>query len=65
MSGARGRRQLAMSEVRFQKDDGWYVVSLPGVPGAYTQGRTKNSAYNNLLSLLRDLEKARRDGLIK
>jgi hypothetical protein len=54
-----------MSEVRFEKDDGWYIVSLPGVSGAYTQGRTKNSAYNNLLSLLRDLEKARRDGLIK
>jgi len=31
------------------------MASLPAFPGAYSQGRTQQSAYRNLLSAIRDL----------
>lgn len=59
-----GSRAPRISDVLFEADGGWWIVSLPRVHGAHTQGKTRRSAYSNLLSLLVDLERARRDGLI-
>jgi predicted RNase H-like HicB family nuclease len=52
------------TRVVFERSDGWWVVSLPGVPGCYSQGRTKASARRNLLDAVRGIEQARRDGQI-
>jgi predicted RNase H-like HicB family nuclease len=45
-----GRRRVVLV---FEKGDGWWVASIPGVPGAYSQGRTKRSAKANLLDAMR------------
>jgi len=50
----------------YERSGGWWVASLPSFPGAYSQGKTKASAYRNLLSAVRDLidayaEQAARD----
>jgi hypothetical protein len=45
--------------VRYERSDGWWVVSMPDVEGALTQGRTKASALANLRRLLPGLRKAR------
>jgi predicted RNase H-like HicB family nuclease len=54
-----------MSAVLFEPSEGWWVASFPGVDGAYSQGKTKQSAYNNLLDAMSGLEALRREGLIK
>ena len=48
----------------YEPSEGWWVASLPGIAGAYSQGRTRASARTNLLSALADIEAARRDGLV-
>jgi len=50
--------------VILEPSEGWWAVSMPSVPGAYTQGRTVASALRMLGSLLHYLEKLRRDGLL-
>jgi predicted RNase H-like HicB family nuclease len=52
--GARGIRAVCV----FEKSGGWWVAEFPPFPGAYSQGRTKDEAYRNLLSAMRDLVEA-------
>ena len=35
-------------------DDGWIVVSIPEVPGVFSQGRTRTEAREMVLSALND-----------
>jgi predicted RNase H-like HicB family nuclease len=63
----RGRRtKLAEVEkktgIAFERSDGWWVVSLWGVPGAHTQDRTLRSAFASLQGLLEDFLQMLRDG---
>jgi predicted RNase H-like HicB family nuclease len=55
------RRVTLMSPIGrivFQRSGKWWAVELPSIPSAYTQGRTRDEAYRNLISLLRDLIEA-------
>jgi hypothetical protein len=39
----------SLAEVVFESSDGWWVVSVPnvaGAAGAYSQGKTRESAYS-------------------
>lgn len=48
--------------VIFEKDeDGWWIATIPEVPGAFSQGRTKDEARTNVLDALNELMAARRD----
>jgi predicted RNase H-like HicB family nuclease len=47
--------QTPVGRVVFERSGKWWAIELPSFPGAYTQGKTKEEAYRNLLSLLRDL----------
>lgn len=55
-----GRARVpAEADVHFeQAEGGWWVASLLNTPGAYSQGRTRASAYSNLLDAIAGLEKA-------
>lgn len=54
-----------MSDVLFEPSEGWWVASLPGTPGVLSQGKTKSSAYKNLIDAMVLIEGARQDGLVK
>jgi len=36
-------------------EDGWIVASIPEVPGAFSQGRTRQEAHDNVIDALREL----------
>ena len=38
-----------------QGDDGWIVASIPEVPGAHSQGRTRAEARENVIDALRGI----------
>ena len=40
--------------------DGWWIATIPEVPGAFSQGRTKEEARENVLDALHELMEARR-----
>ncbi len=42
-------------------DDGWWVAEVAEVPGAISQGRTREAARSNVLSALSLLMETRRD----
>jgi len=42
-------------------EDGWWIATIPEVPGAFSQGRTKEEARENALDALRELMAARRE----
>lgn len=42
-------------------DDGWWVAEVAEVPGAISQGRTKDEARTNVLDALNELLTARRE----
>ncbi len=42
-------------------EDGWWIATIPEVPGAFSQGKTKPEAKENVLDALRELMIARRD----
>lgn len=42
-------------------DDGWWVATIPEVPGAFSQGATKDEARANVLDALEELMAARRE----
>lgn len=42
-------------------DDGWWIATIPEVPGASSQGRTKEEARENVLDALSELMAARRE----
>ena len=39
----------------FEQDDGWIVASIPEVPGAHSQGRTREEARANVIDALRGI----------
>ncbi len=41
--------------------DGWWIATIPEVPGAFSQGRTKDEARENVLDALNELMLARRE----
>jgi predicted RNase H-like HicB family nuclease len=44
-----------------QGDNGWWIATIPEFPGAFSQGRTKDEARENVLDALAELMAARRD----
>lgn len=40
---------------------GWWVATIPEVPGAFSQGRTREEARANVLDALAELMAARRE----
>ncbi len=41
--------------------NGWWIASIPEVPGAFSQGRTREEARENVLDALAELMAARRE----
>ena len=41
--------------------DGWWIATIPEVPGAFSQGKTKDEARENVLDALNELMSARRE----
>jgi predicted RNase H-like HicB family nuclease len=39
----------------FEEDDGWVVASVPEVPGAHSQGQTREEARENVIDALRGI----------
>ncbi len=46
---------LVVTIVYEQGDDGWVVASIPEVPGAHSQGRTREEARANVIDALRGI----------
>jgi predicted RNase H-like HicB family nuclease len=46
---------LQVTIVYEQGDDGWIVASIPEVPGAHSQGRTREEARANVIDALRGI----------
>jgi predicted RNase H-like HicB family nuclease len=44
-----------------QSDDGWWIATIPEIPGAFSQGRTRDEARENALDAMRELMEARRE----
>ena len=42
-----------------ERGDGWWIATIPEVPGAFSQGRTKGEARENPLDALSELMAAR------
>jgi predicted RNase H-like HicB family nuclease len=42
-------------------EDGWWIATIAEVPGAFSQGRTKEEARENVLDALAELMSARRE----
>ncbi|HUU97258.1 MAG TPA: type II toxin-antitoxin system HicB family antitoxin [Phycisphaerae bacterium] len=45
--------------------DGWWIATIPEVPGAFSQGRTKEEARANVLDAMAELMAARRELALK
>jgi predicted RNase H-like HicB family nuclease len=45
--------QLNLTIVYEPGEDGWIVVSIPEVPGVFSQGRTRDEARENVIDALR------------
>ncbi len=41
--------------------DGWWIATIPEVPGAFSQARTKEEARANVLDAMAELMAARRE----
>jgi len=46
---------LKVTIVFEQGEDGWIVASIPEVPGAHSQGRTREEARANVIDALRGI----------
>lgn len=42
-------------------EDGWWLATIPEVPGAFSQGRTRDEARANVFDALEELMAARRE----
>ena len=42
-------------------EDGFWIATIPEVPGAFSQGRTKAGARKNVLTAMEELIAARRE----
>jgi predicted RNase H-like HicB family nuclease len=48
-------------KVTFERgENGYWIATIPMVPGAFSQGRTKAAARKNVLNALKELTAARR-----
>lgn len=45
--------QLDLTIVYEPGEDGWIVVSVPEIPGVFSQGRTREEARENVIDALR------------
>lgn len=43
-----------------QGQEGWWIATIPEVPGAFSQGHTKEEARENVIDALAELMAARR-----
>ena len=43
----------------FERGDDWWIAIIPVVPGAFSQGRTKDEARRNVLDALSELTAGR------
>jgi predicted RNase H-like HicB family nuclease len=46
-------------------ESGWWVATIPEVPGAFSQGETREEARENVLDALNELMTARRELAIR
>lgn len=46
-------------------DQGWWIASVPEVPGAVSQGRTQDEAREMVLDCLRELMAFRREAALR
>lgn len=46
-------------------DDGWWIATIPEIPGAFSQGKTKKEARENAFDAMNELMLARRDLALK
>ncbi len=46
-------------------ENGWWIATIPEVPGAFSQGRTKEAARKNVLDALAELMAARREAALR
>lgn len=53
---------LKVTIVFEQGEDGWIVASIPEVPGAHSQGRTREEARANVIDALRGILELRFSG---
>lgn len=53
--------ELSWTVVYEWSDDGWWVAEIAEVPGAISQGRTKEEARENVLDALKELLAFRRE----
>jgi predicted RNase H-like HicB family nuclease len=53
---------LKVTIVFEQGEDGWIIASIPGVPGAHSQGRTRAEARANVIDALRGILELRLGG---
>jgi predicted RNase H-like HicB family nuclease len=44
-----------LARIVYQRAGRWWTASMPSFPGAYSQGKTKDEAYRNLLVAIKDL----------
>ena len=45
--------QLDLTIVYENAEDGWIVATIPEIPGAFSQGRTRDEARSNVIDALR------------
>jgi len=45
--------------------DGWWIATIPEVPGAFSQGRSRKEARANVLDALSELMAARREAALR
>jgi predicted RNase H-like HicB family nuclease len=49
------RESLHLTIVYEQGEDGWVLASIPEVPGAHSQGKTRGEARENVIDALRGI----------
>ncbi len=64
-AGARYAIAIAMADeltiIYEQGQNGWWIATIPEVPGAFSQGATRDEARANVLDALHELMAARRE----
>lgn len=53
---------LLVTIVYEQGEEGWVIASIPEVPGAHSQGRTREEARTNVIDALRGILELRFEG---
>jgi predicted RNase H-like HicB family nuclease len=55
------RKTSTGPKIVFKRSGSWWAVSMPAMPGAFSQGRTKGEALENLWDAVGELAKAQAD----